>query len=241
MSGDIENGAERAFSVAEALLQHIHPKDDVSGLGRALREAYVSPSALFESSAFMLERTGLHPHDALLISTIRDLNRIREYDRYGNRPQLGRLPMAARYLINTFRGIYVERFYMLCLDARGRLIRRALINEGSEDAAVFNLRKLIETVIQTRPTGVIITHNHPGCTARPSQEDIDCTYDAIHALEAVGVPLLDHIIMAGDQPVSMRDLGFVPAAVWIGQQEDNKLLLNWLSTENMPKSSYKAD
>lgn len=233
------DGADRTFAAIERMLGRCHPKEDPAILGRALRESFVSPSAMLDASPYVLERTGLNSRDALLVSQLRSLNRFIEFEKFGNHPQLGRLPLAAQYLLNVYNGIYVEQFYVLCLNLRGRLIDRVMINEGSEDAAIFNMRKMTESAVTRSANAVVLAHNHPGGTLRPSQADIDCTRDAIHALKALGVPMLDHIIIADAKPVSLRENGFIPAPVWMAQSPENRLLKNWLSTENMPKNSYR--
>lgn len=236
---DFPEVSDVAFAAVERMLGRCHPKDDPKVLGDALRSHYISPSAMLESGEYLLARTGLNSRDALLINQLLGLNRFIEFEKFGNHPQLGRLPLAAQYLLNVYNGIYVEQFYLLCLSSRGRLIERVLINEGSEDAAIFNLRKMLDTAVSRSANAVVLAHNHPAGTLRPSQEDIDCTDSAINALRTLGVPMLDHIIIAEDEPVSLRENGFVPAPVWLSQAPENRLLKNWLSTEKMPKSSYR--
>ncbi len=242
MNGKPAQGAENpdlVFDIVERMLSKCHRKDDPKVLGNALRNHFVTPASMLESSEYMLEQVGLKKSDALLINQLRGLYRFIEYEKFGNHPQLGRLALAAQYLLNVYNGIYVEQFYILCLSSRGRLIERVMINEGSEDAAIFNKRKMLSCAVSRSAKAVVLAHNHPGGTMRPSQEDIDCTYDAIHALKALGIPMLDHVIIADGEPVSLRENGFVPAQIWISQAPDSSLLKNWLSIDRMPKSSYR--
>ena len=88
--------------------------------------------------------------------------------------------------------------------------------------------------MRVHPAAIVISHNHPGNTLRPSQEDIDCTHELLHALDAVGIPLLDHIIIAGRSAVSMRENGFVPTALWMKQKPQSALLRDWLLAPKAP-------
>lgn len=227
----------RMFRDIEGMLNHRHIHQDSKPFADTLQSRFATAEALFSASAYTLERLGLHPHDALLVSQIPALARYVAHTRYGNHPQVGRLPLAAAYLRTNFIGLQVEEFYLLCIDARGRLMENVFLNRGIEDRALFDLHQVLANVMRVSPNAVVISHNHPGGTLRPSQDDIQCTYDLIEALSTVGIPLLDHVIIAGGEAVSMRENGFIPASVWIDQKSENKLLINWLSDKDMPKSS----
>ena len=228
MKSSARQRSDRAFDAIGELLAHMHPRQDVRALTDGLRESYGSADALFAVSPHMLERAGLHAHDALLLSRLPELNRHMALSRFGEHPRLNRLASASDYLIANFHGLRVERFYMLCLDVRGRLMERVFLQEGTLDGALFSLKHVLSELMRVHPAAALISHNHPGNTLRPSQEDIDCTLDLLRALDAVGIPLLDHIIIAGQSAVSMRENGFVPTALWARQQPQSALLRNWL-------------
>ena len=201
--------SDRAFDALDGLLGHMHPKQDMHAVVRRLRENYASADALFAVSPHMLEQAGLHPHDALLLSKLPELNRHIALERFGAHPRLHRLPLASDYLAANFHGLKVERFYLL-------------------DGALFNLKHVLSELMRVGPAAVVISHNHPGGTLRPSQEDIDCTLSLLRALGVVGIPLLDHVIIAGSSAVSMRENGYVPTALWLDQAPEHRLLREWL-------------
>lgn len=219
---------ERAFRAIEALLARLHPREDAHALTESLRAQFVSADALFRAGGHMLERAGLRPADALLLSRLPELSRCMQRERFARRPRLDRLCLAADYLTANFHAFQVERFYMLCLDARGRLKERVFLQEGTSDSALFSLKAMLAEVVRVDPRAVILSHNHPGRTLRPSQEDLDCTLAALRALTVVGVPMLDHVIVAGERAVSLRQNGFIPARQWLNQQPENRLLRLWL-------------
>ena len=87
---------------------------------------------------------------------------------------------------------------------------------------------MLAELVRVNPCAVILSHNHPGRTLRPSQADVDCTMEALRALTAVGVPLLDHVIIAGDRAVSLRANGYIPAGLWLAQNPQHRQLRLWL-------------
>ena len=228
MKSSARSRSDRAFDAIEGLLDCMHPKEDAHARMDALKSHYASADALFAVAPHMLERAELRPNDALLLSKLPELNRHIALSRFGAHPRLHRLSLASDYLVANFHGLKVERFYLLCLDIRGRLMERVFLQEGTLDGALFSLKHVLSELMRVHPAAALISHNHPGNTLRPSQEDIDCTLDLLRALDAVGIPLLDHIIIAGQSAVSMRENGFVPTALWARQQPQSALLRNWL-------------
>lgn len=223
---------ERALRAAEAILAHLHPKEDAAARVDGLRDHFGSADALFRAGPDALERLGLRADDALLLSRLPELARCMERVRFERFPRLDRLGAASAYLVAQYHGLWVERFYLLCLDGRGRLLERVLLQEGTAEGALFSLRRMLAEAIRTGARALVISHNHPGLTLRPSAEDIACTRDALRALTAVGIPLLDHVIVAGHQAVSLRQNGFLPAPLWLDQAPGNRLLMNWLRDED---------
>ena len=122
MKSSARQRSDRAFEAVEALLRHMHPRKDVSAQMDGLRESFASADALFAASGHMLERNGMQAHDALLLSKLPELNRHMALARFGEHPRLNRLALASDYLVANFHGLKLERFYMLCLDVRGRLM-----------------------------------------------------------------------------------------------------------------------
>ena len=75
------------------------------------------------------------------------------------------------------------------------------------NSANISIRKVVETALAAGATTVVLAHNHPSGIALPSQEDYVTTDRVAAALEVVGIQLLDHIIVADDDYVSMADSG----------------------------------
>ena len=228
--------SEEDFSAIEQLLCCAYPKKDMAALTRQLKKSFVTTGALYSANPYLLESCGVHPHMTLLISHLQDMVRHHQRLELVKAKNMGRLELARDYLISNFFALPVEQLYLFCLNSRGRMFRSIMLHEGTQDGMLFSLRRLLSEVISTSPYAIIISHNHPQGTLRPSQEDIDTTMDILEALPAVGVPLVDHIIVARNHAVSMRDNGFIPAQMWLKQHPNNRLLRDWLKPAEPPKS-----
>ena len=108
-----------------------------------------------------------------------------------------------------FRNQLEESVRMLCLDARGKVVKWSEVAKGDVNAVHFPVRKIVETAVLSKAVSVILTHNHPGGTLSPSREDLDATEAAKAALGTIGVRLLDHLIVSGEDYYSLRENGYL--------------------------------
>ena len=152
---------------------------------------------------------GIGESAAVLVKLAPELCR-RARDGAGRETVLSSTEAAGRYLTERFAGESGEAVYQLCLDKKGKLLVCRRIGDGGLSSAGFSVRKLVENAVLTAASGVILSHNHPSGIALPSREDYGATEQAARALDAVGVPLLDHIIVADGDFVSMADSGLLP-------------------------------
>lgn len=222
---------QRLYNAIETVLEGMHPKASQAERMADLRARYPSPVFFIESSTYMLERAGLPRLDAFYFTMIPEFARLRRREEFGKRPRLDTLSRMAPYLRTLFIGVHVEHFYAVLLDGRGCLIDAALISRGTTDAAMFDLKALLSIVVRREARAVVMCHNHPCGTLEPSEADTACTAAALKALKALGVPLLDHVIIANRHAVSMREIGVPGARLWIDQAPNSRVNRAWLDVE----------
>ena len=110
-------------------------------------------------------------------------------------------------LLPHFLGKTNETVYMLCLDAKCKVICCREVSEGSVNAASISMRKIMDLALSSNATSVVLAHNHPSGLAIPSQEDQETTRRVANALKAVDVILVDHLIIADADYVSLAQSG----------------------------------
>ena len=111
------------------------------------------------------------------------------------------------YFMKRFDCEQLEVLYQVCLDAKGKVLKCCRLSEGTSAAADVNIRRVVEYALRYNATAVILAHNHPSGVALPSREDIVATAQIESALGAIGVTLVDHIIVADGDFVSMAENG----------------------------------
>jgi len=228
---DNEDRNERLFNAVETALACLHKRQAPQAQMEILRSRYKSAMYMLESNPYMLASAGLSRADALFFSAIPAIARRCRKDTFGEKPRLNTVSIMAEYLKSFFIGLHVEHFYMVCLDKNGRHIDTVLLQKGGSDSAPFYLGQMLSVAVSKGASAVVLSHNHPGGTLRPSEEDTKCTLEAMKALASTDIILLDHIIIAGNQPVSMRECGLVYSYLWSAQDMKGSLNRNWLDKE----------
>jgi DNA repair protein RadC len=102
----------------------------------------------------------------------------------------------------------VEKFFVLLLDNKNRLLRIVLASLGSLTSSVVHPREIYRPVIKEAAAAVIFCHNHPSGDPTPSKEDIEITRRLREVGDLVGVRVLDHVVIGKGRYVSFVDDGY---------------------------------
>ena len=91
--------------------------------------------------------------------------------------------------------------------AANQILREVLVSEGTLTASLVHPREVFRLAITESAAAVIVLHNHPSGNSEPSAEDIAVTQQLVNAGKLLGIPVLDHIIIAGEGYTSLRERG----------------------------------
>ena len=112
-----------------------------------------------------------------------------------------------------FRRLFIahasEVMYQLCLDGKGKKKGLYKLGEGDLGSVGLNIRQIMENTLRSKAVMVVLAHNHPSGVALPSHEDRVATRMVREALETMGVRLVDHVIVADNDYVSMAESGLL--------------------------------
>ena len=125
------------------------------------------------------------------------------------RPVLQSWDALTDYLRAMLRHERNEQMRVLFLDARARLIVDEKMSSGTLNHAPVYPREVARRALEVHASAVSLVHNHPSGVTTPSREDVAMTHDVRRALDALGVSLLDHLIVAGDRCVSLSREGLL--------------------------------
>lgn len=106
-------------------------------------------------------------------------------------------------------GIDQERFWALALNTKNMLLRVIPVSSGSINASIVSPSILFRDAIQNGAASVIACHFHPSGDPTPSSCDIQLTRRLVKAGDVLGIEVLDHVVIGGDEHASLRDLGLM--------------------------------
>ena len=121
------------------------------------------------------------------------------------RPRLLTARDVAELLLPEFGAHPTERFGAVLLDTKQRLLKVCVLSTGSLDTSIVHPREVFQEAVATRAAAVVVFHNHPSGDPQPSPEDLQLTARLRHAGSILGIPLLDHVILADTRYYSLRE------------------------------------
>jgi DNA repair protein RadC len=100
-----------------------------------------------------------------------------------------------------------EQFHVVTLDTKHKPIQNHCITVGTLDASLVHPREVFRPAIRDAASAVLLVHNHPSGDPTPSREDHRVTQQLTEAGKLIGIEVLDHIVVARDDCVSLREQG----------------------------------
>lgn len=149
---------------------------------------------------------GIGPIKALQLITVMEIARrvlsISEPNPVLNRPEL----IFAHFLPQV-TGLAVEKFWVLCLNRKNRLIRQVELTSGTATSSLAHPREVFREAVHHGATSVVCVHNHPSGDPTPSAADVQVTRQLREAARALDIALLDHVII-GQSAADPRGRGY---------------------------------
>lgn len=195
--------------VLEFLLFYAIPRKDTNEIAHRLLAHFGSLPQVLEAPIDELQKVeGVGESAAILVALTTAMERYHAIHAAKKVKVLRTTEQCAAYVAPYFRSLRDEAVYLLCMDAKGKPLCCKELSRGSVNSATVSARKVVEIAISANATTVILAHNHPAGVAIPSGDDVVSTRRIGAALDAVGIVLADHLVMADDDYVSMVHSGY---------------------------------
>ena len=191
----------------ELLLCYAIPQGDVNGLAHALLDQFGSLAGVFDALPPSLTRVdGVGEHTAVLLKLIPKLAGRYSTIRSSPGDILASSRAARDYLLPYFQtGPRNEMVYLVCMDAKYKVLGCHKLGEGTVNAADITPRRVVELALAHNASAVLLAHNHVSGLALPSNADLLTTETLARVLREVGVELADHLIFTEDDMVYLKD------------------------------------
>ncbi len=189
--------------VLELLLYYGLSRGDVNPLAHALMEDFNSLAGVLEASTEDLCKvSGGGENIATLLHLMPSLFQRYQLSKVSEK-QYDTSQKLAEYLVKYYIDKPREQVVMILLDNSCRIIRVCPIDEGSPSSVRLDVRKMMECVLKYNAASVVLAHNHPRGDCQPSRADIMLTTNVRDLLQKIDVKLVDHIIIAEEQWMSL--------------------------------------
>lgn len=197
------------YEVLELLLTYAIPRIDVKPIAKRLLKVFGTLAGVFDATVVELKQTeGVGEKGAVFLTLIRQVEvRYLASDLPGKNVY-DRPDKVKAHLRLLVQGRGMECFGAIFTDQQHRLVATQILFEGTVDRTAVYPRNLMKRALELDAKGLILFHNHPGGTARASQEDIDLTTRMAEAGSPLDIKILDHFLIAGKEVLSFKENGW---------------------------------
>ncbi len=198
------------YEIIELLLTLGTPRRDCKKQAKeALKRFKTLRSVLEAESQDLQDIRGIGPQNIFGIKLVQEVSRRFLKDRMMSRPVCQSSNDVFDYLYHTLRDAKTEKFKVLFLDAKNRIIEEKTFFEGTVDSSAVYPREIMKSALKYDASSLIFAHNHPTGDPQPSSCDRDITRELVGAACLLQIKVLDHIIIGNNCYFSFADHGLI--------------------------------
>lgn len=152
---------------------------------------------------------GIGEARAITIAAAMEIGRRRQLCEALERPVISKSTDAVEIIMPFLQDLNHEAFFVLYLNQANKVLRQELISNGGMTATVADVRMILKNCLLYNANQIIIAHNHPSGSKRPSEADKQLTIKVRDGAALMDIRLLDHLIIAGHDYLSLADEGLM--------------------------------
>jgi DNA repair protein RadC len=186
------------------------PRRDTKPIARLLLDRFGSFEAIISAvPAQLLAVEGVGEAGAAALKLVQGASLRLLRDTVRAQPILKDWNRLLDYLTAALAHERVEQARVLFLDSKNRLLADEIQGRGTVNQTMVYPREIVRRALELNSTGIVLVHNHPSGDPAASREDMAMTKNVQRAAAALGIALLDHIIIAGTRWVSFQREGWL--------------------------------
>ena len=197
------------YEIIELLLTLGTPRRDCKQQAKEAVEKFEGLSGVIDSTFEELQQVkGIGPSNAFGIKLFKAISERYAKEKITPSILLDSPQSVFEYLKEKIGKEKKEHFVIICLDTRNNLIFDD-VSVGTLNASLVHPREVFQRAILNNSSHVIIAHNHPTGDPSPSGDDITTTKRLVESGKILGIFVADHIIVAHNSFVSLKQKGFI--------------------------------
>ena len=198
------------YELLELLLTFAIPRSDVKPLAKQLIARFGSFAEVIAADPErLMEVKGVKQNTAIALIAVRAAAARLLKGGLAERPLLGSFNTVIDYCRAAMAFDATERFRILFLDKKNRLLADEVQQRGTVDHTPVYPREVVKRAIELGATALILVHNHPSGDPTPSRADIAMTKEVVAAAKTVDIVVHDHIVVARSGHASLRNLNLM--------------------------------
>lgn len=191
--------------VLELLLFYAIPQRDVNPLAHRLLDHFGSLYGVLTASVEEIAAVeGMGQYAASLIHLVHEMHRYVELNREDTREVMKNYQNALQHCLRLLSGQKNEKLYAVCMNTQMEILSDVLLSQGTVGEVPVYPRMVAQAVLRYNTRCVVLSHNHPGGSLFPSPADLRVTQSLGEMLQTMEIVLVDHVIVANNQAISMK-------------------------------------
>ena len=198
------------YEVVEVLLFGAKRQGDTKPLAKDLLKRFGGLAGLLSAEPAELEAVkGLGDASIAILKIVQEAARRLAREELAGEPVISSWEQLLAYCRIAIGHEKVERFHLLFLDRKNRLIADEVQQRGTVDHTPVYPREVVKRALELGASALILVHNHPSGDPTPSQADIAMTREIQGAAEKLGIAIHDHVVIARGGHASFRSQGLI--------------------------------
>ena len=198
------------YEILELILTYCVARIDTKPIAKALLRKFKTLGAVLDADEEDLQSvSGIGFRSAILLKLFREVGEIYLKSGLKKTDSVSSPGAVYDYLAVSLKGKKEEEFKVIFLNSANRPVETETVQVGTVDKSAIYPRKVVERALKCSAVSVIVAHNHPGGSLKPSEDDIQITEALKSALATVDISLLDHVIISGDGYFSFKEKGIL--------------------------------
>lgn len=186
----------RPYETLELLLTYAIPRKDVKPIAKALIERFGDLRGVLDAPIEeLMQLDGLSENSATFLHIVRDSWALYLRDCSKQTSRISSTSALLNYCQVAMSGLKDEHIRVIFLNAQNDVITDEVLSRGSVDHSYVDPRKVMERALKHNATAIILVHNHPGGSCKPSKDDMVLTSALAEAARHLRIALHDHLII----------------------------------------------
>ena len=192
----------KEHELLELLLSYAIPRKDTNPIAHDLLDKFGSLQNVFKADAKLLTTVdGIGENAAYFLNLVGYASTFSAKQEKAKKP-LSNIEQAKDTLIDLFKDLDHEVFYVLYLNDKNRVINMTKLDDNSKNSVAIDFKEITTGILINNPSAIIIAHNHFAKYPAPSKEDDLVTKKIFALLQFYKVNFYDHLIISGDEVYS---------------------------------------